>query len=261
MTVSLRPERPLALAVHGAGGRMGGSLLQLVRERRDCRVVAAWVRPGDPRLGLDYGSVHGWPPLGVALSPPGEASSPPDVVVDFSTPEALGKLLDLCHDQRLALVSGTTGPGVTTETFAALAAHVPVLWSPNFSPALVALESALGVLRELLPDAETAVLDIHHRAKRDAPSGTARRLAALIGGERSTALASLRVGRVVGEHAIYFEGEGERLELWHRVEDRRVFAGGALRAARWLSGRSPGLHRFLDVLRVPRAGEGEGSPG
>jgi 4-hydroxy-tetrahydrodipicolinate reductase len=247
-----RAERePLAVALHGAGGRMGGALCRLLADDPDARLVAAWGRPGDPRRGRDVGEIHGLGSLGVALATLGVADARPAVVVDFSRPEALAALVGFCREERLPLVSGTTGIGDPERALAPAAEVAPVLWAPNFSPALAALGEILPVLARLLPEADLAVLDVHHAGKRDAPSGTALRLARLAGGAtRSVSTASLRVGSVVGEHALYIEGEDERLEIWHRVRDRAVFARGALAAARWIVGRGAGLHRFGDVLRT-----------
>lgn len=251
------PSRPVRLALHGAGGRMGAAVARALADTPEIRLVAAWVRPDDPRTGRDLGVLHGLAPLGIPLAPAGTFRERPDVVVDFSVPAALAALLGYCRAERFPLVSGTTGEGLSDETFAPLAAVAPVLWAPNFSPALAALTAVLPALRRLLPDADVAVLDVHHRAKRDAPSGTARRLATLAGGEGGAApTASLRTGRVVGEHALYFEGADERLEIWHRVRDRAVFARGALLAARWLAARPPGRYAFAEALGA----EGDRNP-
>jgi 4-hydroxy-tetrahydrodipicolinate reductase len=242
---------PLRVALHGAGGRMGGALCRLLADSADLRLVAAWGRAGDPRLGRDLGTIHGLGSLGVSLVASGGAGPTPDVVVDFSRPEALSALVDLCRERRLPLVSGTTGGGDPERILARAAEVVPVVWAPNFSPALAALEAVLPDLVASLPEADFAVLDVHHRAKRDRPSGTAEGLARLLGGDlRSVSIASLRIGDVVGDHALYIAGADERLEIWHRVRDRAVFARGALLAARRLVVRPPGLHRFADVLRA-----------
>ncbi len=244
---------PLAVAVHGAGGRMGGALCRLLSAAADLRLVAAWGRVGDPRLGRDVGTIHGLGPLGVPLAAAGTPGARPAVVVDFSVPESLGALADLCREARLPLVSGTTGGEDPERALARAADVVPVLWAPNFSPALAALAEILPGLAALLPEADFAVLDVHHEGKRDAPSGTSRRLARLLAGSgaRPVSTASLRLGGVVGEHALYVEGAEERLEIWHRVRDRAVFARGALLAARWIVARPPGIHRFADVLHAP----------
>ena len=244
---------PLAVAVHGAGGRMGGVLCRLIAAATDLRLVAAWGRSGDDRLGRDVGTIHGLGPLGVPLERLGVRGTRPAVVVDFSLPAAWPALAEFCREERLPLVSGTTGDEDPQRTLCRAADAVPVLWAPNFSPALAALAEVLPTLAGLLPEeVALGVLDVHHAHKRDAPSGTALRLAQLAGsGTRPVATASLRLGEVVGEHVLYFEGADERLEIRHRVHDRSVFARGALLAARRLVARGPGWYRLADVLRDP----------
>ena len=163
---------------------MGGVLCRLIAAATDLRLVAAWGRSGDDRLGRDVGTIHGLGPLGVPLERLGIRGTRPAVVVDFSLPSAWPALAEFCREERLPLVSGTTGGEDPERTLAGVAEVVPVLWAPNFSPALAALAEVLPTLAGLLPEVALGVLDVHHAHKRDAPSGTALRLAQLAGSGR-----------------------------------------------------------------------------
>lgn len=178
---------------------------------------------------------------------PGDLAA--DVIVDASTPAGLARLLAATE---IPIVSGTTG--LTTEP----TPRGPFLHAPNFSFGIAVLADLVGSVHATLPDWQTEIVEIHHAQKRDAPSGTALRLAAGLApvvaghpGLRSpdvTGVHAVRGGDVVGEHTVYFFGNGERLELRHVATDRRLFALGALRCARWLVGRPPGRYGIEDVV-------------
>lgn len=171
-----------------------------------------------------------------------------DVIVDFSVPDGLRALLGVA---RCPVVSGTTGLAVST-------APVPLLHAANFSLGVAVLARLVRSARAALPGWDVEVVEIHHAAKRDAPSGTALRLVDGLGpavnghgGLRAAGevgLHAVRGGDVVGEHTVYLFGPGERLALAHVAGDRRLFAVGALTAARWMVGRPPGIYRIEDVL-------------
>lgn len=247
---------PVRVAVHGARGRMGGRLVRLI--------------DGDPGLALACGLGRG-DALPAAL---GGA----DVVVDFSTPDGTARVCEAAHDLRLPAVVGTTGLDPRGRAAVeALAARAPVVLAPNTSAGVHALLRLVVEAARLLGEGYDAeIVEVHHRAKADAPSGTAlslaRALAEAAGGSLedravyhregrmgprppgSVGVQAIRGGDVVGEHTVLLLGDGERLELTHRCTDRDVFARGALRAARWVTepGRVPGLYGMGDVLG-PRA--------
>lgn len=251
---------PVALAVHGASGRMGRQVLAAAAGQGFV-LSGAWVSSGSALLG---GPVEGHP--GLRWSVPGEAAAP-QVVIDFSRAEAFGAVLSWCRARGVALVSGTTGLDAGQRAaMARAAADIPVLWSANFSIGAAVLARLAALAGSLVPGWSSAILEVHHAGKRDAPSGTAlalgRALAQARGlpfdedaaraepatGSAGTGFAVVRAGDVVGEHAVMLYGAGERLELVHRAHDRGVFATGALHAARWLQGRAPGLYRLDDCL-------------
>ncbi len=196
-------------------------------------------RTGRGEIRFETASKASWEGIGAAL--------------DFSSPDGLREAIQYCGRYRVPLVSGTTPCTDDLERLLDdLAVRVPVLHAANFSRALMALTRILPGLRGSLGDSfEAGVLDVHHVTKKDAPSGTARGLAAAWDGEEPgrTATASLRLGRVIGDHALWIEGRGERIEIWHRVQDRRVFAEGALDAVQALAARPPGRYS-LDSLWV-----------
>ncbi|MCK6527136.1 4-hydroxy-tetrahydrodipicolinate reductase [Myxococcota bacterium] len=244
------------VAVHGAGGRMGGRLVRLIGE--------------DPGLVLAGGLGRG-DDLPAALRGA-------DVVVDFSSPDGTARVCEAAQGLRIPAVVGTTGLDPRGRAAVeALAARAPVVLAPNTSAGVHVLLRLAALAARLLGEGYDAeIVEVHHRGKADAPSGTAlllaRALAEAAGGSLedravchregrtgprppgSVGVQALRGGDVVGEHTVLLLGDGERLELTHRCTDRDVFARGALRAARWVAepGRPPGLYGMEDVLG-PRA--------
>jgi 4-hydroxy-tetrahydrodipicolinate reductase len=195
-----------------------------------------------------------------------------EVVVDFSHASATSAICQACLGAGKPLVSGTTGHSNEERAFLEKAAKsLPIVLAPNFSVGVNALFWLTRKAAEMLGrDFDLEIVETHHRLKKDAPSGTARRLAEIlcqvrnldyakdvahgregITGERSVGeigMHSIRGGDVVGDHTVTFAGRGERLELTHKASSRETFALGALRAARWIVGRSPGLYSMEDVL-------------
>jgi len=220
---------------------MGQTLLRLVAERDDLRVVAA-VAPPSPDDAL----------LGQPFHPVAELASAPefDAAIDFSLPAAFDAILALCVDRGAAFVSGTTG--LTVQQRSALQAAsgaIPVLWSANFSLGVAILDELVERAAAALQGWDCDIVESHHTRKLDAPSGTALALgAAAQRGGADPRYASLRAGDIVGEHLVQFAAMGERIELVHRATSRDIFARGALHAAARLGGRSPGSYRLRDLL-------------
>ena len=258
---------PLSLGMLGATGRMGTRIIQLIGEDPALRLGAAIDRAGHPRLGEDAGLVLGLAPLGVPLEP--HVGRPVDVLIDFSTPAATLEAAKACARQGIALVVGTTG--FEREQRAELetaAAQVPLLISSNFSKAVNLLMKLAGEAARALGDAaDIEIVERHHHFKKDAPSGTALRLAEIVAegigtdrfvhgrsgltGERprgEIGLHALRTGDNPGEHTVVFGLMGECLELSHRALNRDGFARGAIDAARFLAGKPPGLYTMADLL-------------
>ena len=174
-----------------------------------------------------------------------------DVLLDFSAPEAAVRFAAAAAQARKAAVIGTTGFNqVQLAQFKALSRRVPLFLSPNFSPGVQALCVLVRTAAALLKDYEVCISETHHRHKKDAPSGTALRLARVVMEVRrgEPAIVSQRIGDVVGEHTLTLAGPCERLELTHRAHSRDAFARGALRAALWVAGKKPGLYDMPDLL-------------
>jgi 4-hydroxy-tetrahydrodipicolinate reductase len=258
---------PLKLAVCGATGRMGRAVVRLCQEAPDLVLVGACAGANDPGLGEDAGSLAGAGAAGVAITDDMSASLlGADVVIDFSLPVALAELARLAARQNVALVSGTTGVKDTSLLDDA-ASKIPVLWAPNMSVGIQVLSHLVAeAARRLGPGFDIEITEVHHRAKVDAPSGTAVRLAeavrevrplrpvsgreGIVGARSDDELGifALRGGDVIGDHTVHLLGAGERIELTHRATNRDLFAHGALRAARWLAGRRPGRYSLANVL-------------
>jgi len=264
------------LVIAGAAGRMGSRIVALARETPDVRVVAALEAPGHPALGRDAGETAGIGSLGVTLGTDAGAALTRDrVLVEFSVPEATLEHLRLVAAAGARAVIGTTGfSGAQREEIAALARRAPIMMAPNMSVAVTLAFRILPLMAKALgDDYDVEITEIHHRFKKDAPSGTALRMAEVVAealgrdlgkvgvygrqglpGERTRqeiAVMSLRSGDVVGEHTVAFGALGERLELTHRAHTRDTFGRGALRAARWIRQQPPGLYDMADVLGLP----------
>lgn len=258
---------PLSIGIHGATGRMGTRLIQLIDAAPGLRLGAALDRPGHPRLGEDAGVLSGVGPLNVPLTV--ALDHPVDVVIDFSLPAGTLALASECAGRGIPLVVGTTGfePAERREVERA-AANIPLLIASNFSKAVNLLMRLAGEAAKALGEAaDIEIVERHHRFKKDAPSGTALRLAEIVGqaigsdryvhgragqvGERprgEIGLHALRTGDNPGEHTVVFGLLGECLELSHRALNRDGFALGALDAAKFLAGKAPGLYTMNDLL-------------
>jgi 4-hydroxy-tetrahydrodipicolinate reductase len=239
----------IRVAVAGALGRMGLEVVRLVDEAQDLSLAGTW----DARGGTD---------LAAALAGA-------DVIVDFTSPEGTKALAAAAAARGVALVSGTTGLGADAKAALAEAARrIPVMHSANMSVGVAVLADLVTEAVRRLGDAfDVEIVEMHHRHKVDAPSGTALRLADAVSAARSgtervhgrsgaagprrpaeVAIVALRGGDVVGDHTVILAGPGERIELTHRASSRETFARGALRAARWIVGRPPSLYGMADVL-------------
>lgn len=264
---------PLRLALLGAGGRMGHSILRNLGAFPGLRLKSAVVRSGSPLVGQDAGRFHGVQDLGVPFSTDLEAAlAQADVAIDFSTAAVSGAHLRACVAARCPLLMGTTGLTEALQTELARAAeHIPLLVSANTSVGMALLVELVRRAAAALPVGfDIEVLESHHRTKVDAPSGTALVLGTaaaegrglrgesrpLVHGpdqpgprpEGVVGYASIRGGDVVGEHEVRFLGTGERLSLGHLATDRGIFARGALSAAQWLARRPPGRYQMRDLF-------------
>lgn len=263
----------MRVAVLGATGRMGSAIIRLITASSDCTLTGAAAEPGHAALGEDAGSFAGVRRLDVAIrDTPAEAVAGCDVAIDFTTASATAAHLAACVAARCALVVGTTGLGdEQVRRLQDAATHVPVVYGRNMSiGVLVFTELARRAARLLGADADTEIIEAHHRNKTDAPSGTALQLGEAIAGELGSHLddiavydrfssraprrqgsigfSSVRGGNIVGDHEVLFALDEEAIRLQHQAFDRRTFARGAVRAARWVVGRPPRLYGMEDVL-------------
>ncbi len=247
---------------------MGKRLIQLIAEDPSLALAAALERPGHPQIGADAGAIAGVSPLGVKLS----AALPPsvlvNVIIDFSLPEGTREIAQVCQERGIALVVGTTGfDAAQRQRLEAVSSQIPLLISPNMSRAVNLLMKLVGQAAAALgPTCDIAIVERHHRTKKDAPSGTALRLADYArrgrnskspssrgteSGERAECdidIHALRLGDSPGEHTVIFGMLGEVIELSHRASNRDGFARGTLDAARFLAGKPPRLYSMEDVL-------------
>jgi len=265
----------MRLVVTGAAGRMGKMLVKMIAETPDVVVSAATERADSPALGQDAGTLAGVGATGVRISDdPLAAMLNADGVLDFSSPAATVATAALAAQARIAHIVGTTGlTEDDLKSLAAAARHAPIVRSGNMSLGVNLLAKLVrDAARALGPEFDIEIVEMHHRMKVDAPSGTALLLGeaaaegrgltlsehsergrdGVTGARKAGAIgfASLRGGTVIGDHSVIFAGGGERITLSHHAEDRALFARGALKAALWARGRKPGLYSMADVLGI-----------
>ncbi len=264
---------PVRIAVAGAAGRMGKMLVQAVEADPNAQLTAATVRPDSPLYGLDVGEVAGTSRRGVKTT--GDLNSVLgdfDVLIDFTAPNLAMMHLRQCIGAGKRIVIGTTGFSDTQlAQIEASAREIAVVAAPNMSVGVNLCYRLLEVAAETVGDsADIEVLEAHHRHKKDAPSGTALRMAEVVAnalgrdldavarhgragqtGERTRdeiGFQVIRGGDIVGEHTVMFCMDGERVEITHKATSRMTFAAGAVRAAHWAMGRDSGLYDMRDVL-------------
>ncbi|MFO0774819.1 MAG: 4-hydroxy-tetrahydrodipicolinate reductase [Nitrospiraceae bacterium] len=261
------------VVVVGAAGRMGLRLVSLVTSAPAATLVGAIEHVGHPSIGMDAGEQAGCGRLGVPITTDLTAAlDKGDVVIDFSTPAATLTHVRQVAEKRRAIVVGTTGFSPDElRAFKELAARVPCVFSPNMSVGVNVLFKVLtDVARTLGEDYDIEIVEAHHRLKKDAPSGTALRLAEVVASavgrdldevgvyarhgvigartQKEIGIQTIRAGDIVGDHTVLFGGVGERVEITHRAHSRDAFASGAVRAAQWVVTHPPGLYDMQDVL-------------
>jgi len=262
----------LRIAILGSTGRMGRALLQALDEIPGTTLAGASASANSQWIGKDAAAPGGGESRGVSIGDAAAAVRNANVAIDFSLPAATAANLKACEAARCAMVIGTTGHDESGRAaIAAAAQQIPIVFAPNTSLGVnVLLKLAELAARALDDNYDLEIFEAHHRHKKDAPSGTALALgrAAAAGrqvsldevadyarhgetGERrrgAIGFSVFRGGDVVGEHTVTFAGIGERVELTHRASDRMTFARGAMKAARWVQGKPPGLYSMQDVL-------------
>lgn len=255
------------IVVTGITGRMGTEIARAVDETEGAVFVAGTIRTGGNAAGLSDKLAL---PIDDSLEAALDRGA--DVVIDFTTPEASLAHARICAQRGVALVVGTTG--LNPQQKAELTSHarqIPLVFAPNMSVGVNLLLRLAAEAAKVLGDAyDVEIVEAHHKHKKDAPSGTALRIAEVVAHElgrdlaqdanygrhgvigarppREIGIQTVRGGDVVGEHTLFFFGEGERIELTHKASSRGAFARGAVRAAQWARAQSPGLYDMQDVL-------------
>jgi 4-hydroxy-tetrahydrodipicolinate reductase len=266
----------IRIAVAGASGRMGRTLIRALSDSDDMRLTFALERSGHAERGTDSGVLAGLQPNGIAVTDDSLAAlAGSDAVLDFTAPAASVPLSELAAQARIVHVIGTTGFSENDiARLTASARHAVIVKSGNMSLGVNLLAALVREAAKALPNYDIEIVETHHRMKVDAPSGTALLLGEAAAEGRGVSLkenairgrdgqtgarpdgsigfASLRGGTVVGDHMVTLAGPFERIELAHRAEDRMIFARGALTAARWGFGKKPGLYGMSDVLGLSR---------
>lgn len=257
------------IAIAGAAGRMGRTLIEASADVSNLKLTAAIEHSGSPALGSDAGVRSGIASLGVPISADLTARDF-DVLIDFTRPEATLAHVAYCVKAGKKIVIGTTGFDASgRERIADAARKIAVVQAPNMSVGVNLCLRLLDIAARVLgPSVDVEISEAHHRHKVDSPSGTAKRMGEVIAAARGATLEQLalpadrngprkdggigfavvRAGEIVGDHTVMFAAPGERVEITHKAESRRTFADGALRAAQWLEKRGPGLYDMQDVL-------------
>ncbi len=262
----------LNVCVAGSGGRMGRTLIELLRQSNDLQLSGALEMSGSPVLGRDAGEAIGVT-TGVAITDNvASALKPNDVLIDFTRPDGTLEYMKVCRATKSKLVIGTTGFTERQKQIISEASRdIAIVFAPNMSVGVNVCLKLLDMAARVLSEGyDIEIVEAHHRHKVDAPSGTALRMGEVVAkalgrdlqqcavygregvtGERDPStigFATMRGGDIVGDHTVMFAGIGERIEISHKASSRATFAQGALRAARFLAGRSTGLYDMQDVL-------------
>src|ERR1043166_2006190 len=263
----------MRLIVAGAGGGMGRTLVKAIGETPGLALAGATESEGSALLGQDSGVLAGLAPNRIVVTSEGQPLTlAADGILDFTVPAATVKLAALAAETKIAHIIGTTGTSAEDDAkIAAAAQKTAIMKSGNMSLGVNLLAVLTRQVAQALDEEfDIEIVEMHHNKKIDAPSGTAlllgeaaaegRRIDLGVRSERgrdghtgarrrgAIGFASLRGGNVAGEHSVIFAGPDERIELTHKATDRMIFALGALKAAKWMHGRAPGLYSMLDVL-------------
>lgn len=263
--------------VAGAAGRMGRHIIKVIRESEGITLTGAFEHPDNPFVNQDAGQTAGIGDAGIAIAGnPEDVVDSGDVLIDFTLPEATLGNIRVAASKGISMVIGTTGfSDEGLQEIRDLAGRIRCVMAPNMSVGVNVMFNIAARMAGLLgQDYDIEILEAHHRLKKDAPSGTAMRLARILAdaagrdlektavyarkgiiGERTDeeiGIQTLRAGDITGEHTVMFGGVGERLELIHRAHNRENFARGAVRAAKWIVDQEPGLYDMQDVLGIKK---------
>ncbi len=235
----------IKLGIAGVCGKMGRRIFELACNDKDFEITLALEKKGTPLIGKELGKLK--------ISSTADGLFLIDVFVDFTTPEATQGNLDYVARYKKALVLGTTGLNDTQlKKIEEVSRAVPVVFSPNMSVGVNVLFAILPeIAKRLGPDYSIEIVEAHHKTKKDAPSGTAKKFGQVLADTtgKEIPIHAVRLGDIVGDHTIIFCGNSERIEIKHQAHSRDLFALGALKAAKWVVGKSAGLYSMQDVLK------------
>ncbi|GGB99505.1 4-hydroxy-tetrahydrodipicolinate reductase [Marinobacterium zhoushanense] len=275
--ITKQDKRMTRIAVTGAAGRMGKTLIEAIGMTEGAQLAAAIVEPGSSLIGADAGELAGVGKLGVQVAGSLEAVKDDfDLLIDFTAPEVTMANVEFCAANGKQVVIGTTGlDDSQKQKLASAAERIAIVFAPNMSVGVNLCFKLLEIAAKALGEDsgyDIEVIEAHHRHKVDSPSGTALRMGevvanalgrdlkecAVYGREgqvgprkpREIGFETIRAGDVVGDHTVLFATEGERIEITHKASSRMTFAKGAVRASLWLGSRSTGLYDMQDVLNL-----------
>ncbi len=235
----------IKLGIAGVCGKMGRRIFELASNDKDFEITLALEKKGTPQIGRELGKIK------ISSTPDGLFLA--DVFVDLTVPEATEFNLDYVARYKKALVLGTTGLNeVQLKKIEEVSKVVPVVFSPNMSVGVNILFPLLPeIAKRLGPDYSIEIVEAHHKTKKDAPSGTAKKFGQILADTtgKEIPMHAIRLGDIVGDHTIIFCGNSERIEIKHQAHSRDLFALGALKAAKWVMGKPAGLYSMQDVLR------------
>ncbi len=241
----LRRFQMIKLGIAGVAGRMGRRIFELASYDRDFELTLALEKKGTPMIGRDMGK------LKISSSPDGLFLV--DCFIDFTTPEATESHLDYVARYKKPAVVGTTGLNeAQLKKIEEVSRIVPVVFSPNMA---IGVNMLFGILPEIAkrlgPEYNVEIIEAHHKAKKDAPSGTAKKFGQILAEatQKEIPIHAIRLGDIIGDHTVIFCGNSERIEIKHQAHSRDLFALGALKATKWVVGKPAGLYSMQDVLK------------
>ncbi|MDR3256345.1 MAG: 4-hydroxy-tetrahydrodipicolinate reductase [Endomicrobium sp.] len=256
----------MRITVCGAAGRMGQSILTIVKSDEGIQIIGALECNGNEAIGTGD-------PIIYSVSDLEKLLSETDALIDFTNPCSALKNLEIAKKRKVPVVIGTTGfTEEQKKKITEISKNIPIVFSPNMSVGVNILFKLVEAVAKTVPDYDIEIVELHHNKKKDSPSGTAVKLAEIAASsigknindvgvygrhfadsvrkKDEIGVLSVRAGDIVGDHTVYFVGNGERIELTHRAHSRDTFAAGAVRAAKWIVNQTPGLYDMADVLSL-----------
>ncbi|OGS44168.1 MAG: 4-hydroxy-tetrahydrodipicolinate reductase [Elusimicrobia bacterium RIFOXYD2_FULL_34_15] len=249
----------IKITVPGAAGRMGKTIIEKILADPDLLLTGAVEFKGHMSVGDPVGKIEITDDLT-------SAAKESDVVIDFTSPETTLYHLEVMQKIKKAFVIGTTGiPEVGIEKIKVVSKEIPIVFAPNMSIGVNLLFKLVGDIANVLSNYDIEIIEAHHNQKKDAPSGTALKIAEILSKKlklsqiygrsgnvgarkKEIGIHSVRAGDIIGDHTVIFAGPGERIEITHRAHSRETFAAGAIKAAKWIVDKKPGLYTMQDVL-------------